>query len=345
MAGVVGLAVLFRRNWRVAVLHAAPLLIAYAVWWIAIGHKGSQGRFETTFVYEWARNGLGAVFDSITQLWGLGVVLAVVFVLGVVLAWVRLDRATLRRRAAMPAALTIGAIAFLIFSGVARNDGFLEAEYARTSRYMYVIAVMLLPAIAVGVNYFVQRWRLLAPAVIALLIVGIPGNISTVVDAMHTDAPSQKANRRLVLTLPRTPIAKQVPRSVKPVHEWPERFVTVGWLLDGVKSGRIPSPGQALPIEQAVNTFRLSILQTRVSPPPTQCAPLREPVTRVLNKGDVILFRDGEVRLTVLAPTPGAFAYLAYHTDEGNRLVAVDGPLNVRVTSNAPYFPTSLCEG
>ena len=344
MAGVVGLAVLLRRGWRVAALHVGPLLAVYALWWISIGHNGSQGRFELAFVVGWVRNGIGGALDGITQLWGLGILLGVVSVLGVVLAWTRLDIATFRRRAAMPAALAVGAVAFLTLSGVARNSGFAAPENARQSRYAYVIAAMLLPSIAVGINYFAHRWRLLAPAVVALLLVGIPGNIDTLVDAMHTDAPGQQAARRLVLTLPRTPIANHVPRSVKPVYEWPEQFVTVGWLLSGVQSGRIPSPGRAFPIEVGVNTFRLSILQTKTTRPPRKCHLLREAVTTVLNKGDAILFSDGGVRLTALAPTPGAYTYLNYNPEGGIRLLVVAGPLYVRLTSNFPYFPGALCE-
>jgi hypothetical protein len=40
MVFVVGLAVLLRRGWRLAVLHVAPLAACYAVWWLAVGHTG-----------------------------------------------------------------------------------------------------------------------------------------------------------------------------------------------------------------------------------------------------------------------------------------------------------------
>jgi hypothetical protein len=348
MAAAVGLAVLLRRGWRLAALHVGPLLAAYAVWWISIGRNGAQGRFEPGFVFEWVRNGIGAVFDGITQLWGLGVLLGVASVLGVALAWTQLDFATFRRRAAMPAGLAGAALAFLIMSGIARHaDIIIGPDYARTSRYVYVIAAMVLPSIAVGVYYFAHQWRLLAPAAIALLLVGIPGNVNTLIDAMHTDAPVQQAARRLVLTLPQTPIAKRVPPSVKPVNEFPEQFVTVGWLLSGVKSGRIPSLGRPLPTELAVSTFRLSIEQTKVTRPPRRCQLLREPVPRVLNTDDVILFSDGVLRLTALAPTPAASAYLylSYDPEGGNRLRAVAGPLYVQLASNNAYLPASLCEG
>jgi hypothetical protein len=154
MAGVVGLAVLLRRGWRVAALHAVPLLVAYAVWWTAVGRDGTQGRFAFAFVTRWVRAGITGVFDSIAQLPVIGVLLGIVLVVGVVMAWVPLDAATFRRRAAMPASLAIGAVGFMILSGIARGDGFFPPEYSQSSRYQHVVAALLLPSIAVGIDHF-----------------------------------------------------------------------------------------------------------------------------------------------------------------------------------------------
>ena len=63
-----------------------------------------------------------------------------------------------------------------------------------------------------------------------------------------------------MLTLPRVPIAKEVPREVKP-DQLLAHFVTIGWLLDGVKSGRIPKPSEITDANATMATLRLSFLQ------------------------------------------------------------------------------------
>ena len=44
MVVVVGLAVLFTRGWRLAVLHTLPLGAVYVVWWLIVGHEGYTNR-------------------------------------------------------------------------------------------------------------------------------------------------------------------------------------------------------------------------------------------------------------------------------------------------------------
>jgi hypothetical protein len=344
MTAVVGLAVLMRRGWKAAALHTAPLVLAYVVWWFAIGRQGSQGEFALRFLFRWVGAGVSGVFDAIAQLRGVGVLLAVVFVVGAVLAWLPLSFAGFLRQAAMPVALAIGAIGFLVVSGIARNDGFISSDFARSSRYEHVLAAMLLPAIAVGVDYFARRQRVLVVAGVALLLVGIPGNIRTLVDTMRERAPSQQDARRLVLALAYTPRAKRVPRAVEPVQERPDRFVTVGWLLDGARSGRIPNPGRLSRRELSVNTFRLSIAQTNGAHPPQQCQLLLEPVTAALRKGETIRFRDHALRVTALPANTGAGTSLTYRPENGDRLVVVIGRLDVRLTSEFVFpFPSALC--
>ena len=88
MVGVVGLAVLLRRGWRPALVHTVPLAACYVVWLAAIGRDGYGDTSPTLHgVFGFVGNGLRAAYRSMGQLPGLGVVLAVVLVVGVVIAW------------------------------------------------------------------------------------------------------------------------------------------------------------------------------------------------------------------------------------------------------------------
>src|SRR5262249_53597421 len=134
------------------------------------GSLGSLARWvETSFV---------AAFNAMGQLPGVGIALAVVLVVGLILAWRGLDRRTLSIRAAPPAALLVGAFLFIVMAGWQREvmQQFNLAG-ARDGRYMHILAAMMLPAIAVAADAIVRRWREAAPAVVAALVIGIPGNL------------------------------------------------------------------------------------------------------------------------------------------------------------------------
>jgi hypothetical protein len=190
MTIVVGLAMLFRRGWRIALFHTAPLAVIYLVWWVAEARDaytrqgvalGSVGRF--------VRTGVGAAFDAMGQLPGAGVALGLVLVVGLTLAWRGLDRAKLRRRAALPGALLFGSIVFLVISGLGRATSF-GPQFARSSRYLYLVAALLLPAVAVAAEAVAQRRRTLAPVVIALFLIGIPGNVRDLADYEPLSQPN-----------------------------------------------------------------------------------------------------------------------------------------------------------
>jgi hypothetical protein len=216
MTIVVGLATLTRRGWRFALFHTIPLGAVYLLWWFteardeyarAGGGLGSIARFITT--------GISAAFDAMGQVPGVGVVLGVLLVSGLILAWRGLDRAELRRRAAVPGALLIGATVFLLISGLGRATSF-GADYARSSRYMYLVAALVLPALAVASDAVARRWRILAPAAFVVLLIGIPGNLNVLADyeplrqANPLPSLTQSNRRTNTADCERAPVARRL---------------------------------------------------------------------------------------------------------------------------------------
>ena len=209
------------------------------------------GRFLTT--------GVGVVFDAMGKVPGVGWVLGVLLVVGLVMTWRRLDWTERRRRLAVPGALLVGAFASLSITGIARAAAF-GTESARTGRYLYVFVALTLPALGLAADAVARRWRMLAPVVLVLMLVGIPGNINALLQRRKEERSSQAENRRLILTLPRLPIAHEVPPSVRPEQQL-AKPLTLGWLLNGVASDRIPKPARITPVDAATATLHLALNQ------------------------------------------------------------------------------------
>ena len=128
----------------------------------------------------------------------------------------------------------------MVITGFGRASNSLpSAETYTASRYLYVAAAMLMPAIAVAASQLVSAWTKLWPVVVLVLLVGIPGNIAILhrTNYLHT----LDSYRQFFLSIPRLPIASHLPRSLHP-DPYFDSSVTVGWLLAGVQSGGFRPP-------------------------------------------------------------------------------------------------------
>jgi hypothetical protein len=340
MIVVVGVSVLIRRGWRAALFHTAPLGLLYVIWWLAF----ARGDYATAsgsidLVVRFVATGLSAAFGEMGQLPGAGFALGVMLLAGLVLAWRGMPRAQLRKRAAAPAALLLGAVLFLAIAGVGRASLF-GASTARSSRYLHVVAALSLPAIAVAAEAFMRRWRALGVVAVALLLVGIPGNIDFLVH-YDTNAKFELGSPDRMLALPRVRLAREVPRRLRPAPDLAP-YVTIGWLLDGAAAGRIPDPGRIGPLTSATANLRLSLLQSKRPTTATHCRVLRAPATRSLTTGQSIVFNGGRIRVSS-ATNP--IIQVSYGVGYGRTLVAVHGPLTLRFSSARPSVKRAeLCE-
>jgi hypothetical protein len=179
---------------------------------------------------------------------------------------------------------------------------------------------MTLPAIALAAQYIIRHRRQAAIVVVAVLVAGLPGNIDKLVHYANR-SPIIQARRPYILAAPRLPIARRLPRSVSLAP-----FLSLGWLIDSVPSGRLPNPGPRSPAANARETLDLTLGASDV-PQTERCRTLVAPTTRVFAKGDRITLRSGAVRmLTVGAPTTAAKPLTP------STVVVLAGPLRVRIT-------------
>jgi hypothetical protein len=325
MVIAVGAAVLLARGWRLALLHTVPLAAAYVVWYASIGHVGYNGyRAGPGQILGFLRTFIAAGFSAMGHNRGLGFVLGLLLIGGLLVAWRPLDRAEFRRRAAMPLGLLVGAVALLGITGLGRAG---TSSFLEKSRYLHLFIAMTLPALGVAADAVMRRWKAtwVSVVVIVALVAGIPANLNVMVNYMHKGiVRNQVPYKAMMLTLPRVPIATEVPREVKP-DQLLAHFVTIGWLLDGVKSGRIPKPSSITAANATMATLRLSFLQQPGSQVPGDiCVAIAKPLIFHLKAGNRVMLRAPNATIRVLPPTEnvdGTYPWL-YITFAGSTLVA-----------------------
>jgi hypothetical protein len=335
MCFVVGLAVLVRRGWHAAAFYTAPPGLLFVAWWLKFGrdaYVARSGSFGN--VVEFSAIGVSNVFARIGHLPSGGFALSLVLVAGLALAWRGLPRARLRQQAAAPGALLVGCLVFFVITATGRAvDMFpLGPETARAPRYVHLAAAMILPALAVATDAVARRWRLAAPLLIVLVLLGVPGNIET----MWTG--SRVGDRSLILALGQVPLAREVPGDVHPIPRYGYKSITVGWLREGVESGKIPRLAYIHPDIAADATLRIALAQTGGPDPGGPCRSFTAG-TRRLEAGEYVDFA-GTVLVRLLAEDGGE-SVKGFVSADGSRLEALAGPLTLEI---APYPGVEVVE-
>jgi hypothetical protein len=256
--------------------------VCYVVWFFTSGHTAYTNRDPTARgVLDFIVSGLRAGYSAMGQLPSAGLVLAVILIAGLAIALRQRSLSGQLRQLAAPLALLVGSVVMLAITGTGRLA--LGVETARASRYVHLVAAMTVPALAVAADAVATRWRSLLPVAIAVFVVGIPGNIRALGDAQNDLTPMYTSWRQMILSLPRDPFAREVPRSLRPERATGGE-VTIGWLLDGVAQHRIPAPGDASPRAIATAQFRLSFDQRGAPATTTSCRRLTRPLTATLGR-------------------------------------------------------------
>jgi hypothetical protein len=333
MLFVVGLTVLVKRGWRLALFHVLPPAIVFSIWYATIGRTdtaaGDPARLRPlpqAVHFAWLV--VTGTFESLTRMHGLGVVLVGVVVISLVLA-LRHAAPERRTQAVVPCVMVLGAVVFAIETGLGRADLLQRgARSVRAGHYLDVVAYLALPALAFVAEELVRRWRLVAPAVAVVLVVLITLNTRVLVDREHFRSSRVSSLRNTMLLIPRLPLAKEVPRSVRP-YNGTASPVTVGWLLDSAREGKLPRRRNVTPANRAVAKLRISLVLTGSSATP--CRISRAAAVRHLNTGATLRFRGAGIRVAYVNGGK-ALGEVEYPPAPGSerQLVNVGPPLTVR---------------
>jgi hypothetical protein len=345
MVIVVGIATLLRRNWRVAVFHTVPLGVVYLVWFAIIGHNQNQHlpieHPTVSEVLRFVAVGLRAALGDLGQVPVVPVALAVVLVGGIYVAYRQLGREDFRRRAAAPVSLLAGSIVFLFLTGTGRAGhskfAFIATsgpEYARESRYVYLTAAMMLPALAFASTALLRRSRVLGVFVIVLPLLGVPGNLHAFNEFRNTFVGLPGIRERILLA-PRTPLARQLPRSTEP-DGFHAPGLTIGWLLDSTKAGKIPAPDRATPKAVATEALHIALI-TVDRAPGSACTSVSGRVVRTLRRGQSVGFATPSVEVEYRSPqgiwsSPITFRHTVLNPNQ-TVVHALAGPLPLRIAA------------
>ncbi len=193
---------------------------------------------------------------------------------------------------------------------------------------------------------------MLAPVVVVVLLAGIPGNVDALLQQRRADRSLQREYRKLMLTMPRMPVAHEVPRSTRPEQRF-AKGVTLGWLLDGVASGRIPKPERITPVDAATASLYVALNAQPMVYFPAPCSNVLTPVRVRLSASQVIRI-TGEVRVVSVTPAGVKSRPVTYEAEQAvvtnagiapraPRLVALAGPLTLEVDPVDPQQPVAVC--
>lgn len=343
MAVITGLATLGRRGYKVALLHTAPLAAMYLVWSRAEHPPLTSvwGRPTVAVVYRWVRSGEIGIFLSLGHFQLVAGLLAVAFVVGLVLAWFRLDRDALRHRAAIPAAMLVGTVVFSASTAVGRWIS--GPNFARSSRYVHIGSALALPALAIAVDAIARRWRPIGVLGIALLLVAVPWNATHFGEDNVFGSFYMANHRRVVTNVVRLPEARQVPRDVRP---FPDVYLgtglTIGFLLDAEKAGKLDAATDPIPpaFEHELR-LRLGVAQ-REGRKPVRCRPVRGHLDVSPAKGTVY----GIMSPLTIATHDGrklTSRRIAFNPSDGHTLTIELDELDLRLAApnGVPFF--TLC--
>ncbi len=164
MVVAAGLTALLRFGWRRALLTVVVPGAVFATWWLTVGRHPTTPSLPhgaLSDVPDYMFTGITSAAANITGLRFAGALLLVP------LAWWLVLHARGSPRAAGVVALAATTLVFFLAVGIGRVG--LGVGKSKTSRYVYISAVLLFPAVAVAVSQLSRR-HVLAAALVALAL-------------------------------------------------------------------------------------------------------------------------------------------------------------------------------
>ena len=224
MLGAIGLSGLLRGRVRAVAFHVAPPALAWAIWWIAIGHNDKQDLVDRSslgdapsYFYKGVTTSIEAV--TLISLSALLALLLIGFVVWRAPSWREPKRAPI-------AALAAGLPAFWLLVTITRLAE--AVEPAASSRYLYVTAFFILPMLTLAVDELARNHR---PAVRVATGVFI---WAMVLNAISLDSFAQFTGgrayhiKRGVATVLSLPGTSELPPDTR--LDDPEGIVKGGWV-------------------------------------------------------------------------------------------------------------------
>jgi hypothetical protein len=221
-----------RRRWKAAAIATIPTTVACAWWWLFYGQdpagKANGGSFSELPSY--VNRGLEAVFQGMTSTASL-VGVALLATLGVLL-WRH------RNPAAHDLIFSLAVTAMAVYVGLGIQRGGFGIETAANSRYVYIGAVLFMPAFGVAVDLLA---RIATPALWAgrLVLLGATAmNIGALRSNGDEWAGRSAYERNLLEMVAASPAVSTVPKDNAPLSSF-SPDVRIGDLPELVADGAL----------------------------------------------------------------------------------------------------------
>lgn len=298
MAAIVGVSVFVRRGWKLALLHVAPLAVAWVLWAAQAHPKtgGPLGRPPIGTLGRWVWQTQVGSFEALGHWSPIGWLLLGVIAAGVVVIWGPWrseGRLEALRRTATPLALFGGGILFATTSGIGRWWT-IDTGGATASRYLYLGVAMSLPLLGVAAQALAERWKPLTPVFVAAFLLLIPFNLQGFEPGPPFGKDYMEQREYLLTTAVRMPFAGGVPASVQPVPDiYASDQVNMGFLRTALANGKLrPSTVELTP--EVVNEFRvrLGLSEGPATSFPPSCTPVGRSLAVDLREGDRFVLTD-----------------------------------------------------
>ena len=341
MLVVVGLAMFLRRGWQIMLLQTGPPGAVYLAWFVAYGHgHGDPGSSPTVWqLLQYVAEGLKSTYRGLGQLPGLGVLMALAILVGGAMLWKESGLRDGLKRLGVPLTLLVGSVIFILTAATARAGMIYGIASAHQPRYLYIIAAMSLPALAVGVDAITRRWPVCFPLGLALLLVPIPFSVY--------DARQQNPNLlgdEGVVVIPDMPELNGIPPETLLAVPSGRSVLTLGWLRQVAAQGKLPdlSPGERTAAEVDWK-FRLALRQT-TDPVSNNCEPLTGAKHLSLDQGESFGFIGEAVQTFNGEPGGARYNNVTFSSLVGPTLEVVVPHVDLIVRSPDPSKPVSICQ-
>ena len=333
MVAAVGVAMLLRRGWRAAVIQTVPLFALYVMWWTRYGHTPSLPTKRSELV-PFAAEGLKSAYREMGQLPGLGILLIVMLAVGGLLLCRDLGTREAARQFGVPISLLLGSVVF-ISSFAVQRAGLLGNAGAGGSRYLYIVAALSIPALAVAADSIARRgWPVFFPLALAVFLVPIPFGIYQT----KNRSPYLLGTRSPVVVA-RTPGLDDLPPDT--IIEFEP--ITIGWLRHALSTGKLP---QTKPESHQVivdRQFSLALRQT-TGATGSNCRSLTTQLSIPVPEGDSIHFNGGSIDVFNGNEGGTPFVHTSFDPMNGETLTAVLPHVNLLVHRSNPTDIVSICE-
>lgn len=346
LVAVTGIVAVARRQFVRAFVQTAPILAAYVGWVLAVDpdSPGDPGRPSFATGLHWTSEGLVGPVRAIAQNLVVATALGVVLVAGLIVSNRTTGPIWWRRNAIVLSMLVTSPLLFLVIGWQRWRYGI---EMAGAPRYLYVGAVLVLPAFAVAIDALTRAARPVGIAAGVLLLTGIPANVA-LLDDPGFGASTYDHERQLVLGLAHDPLIDQVPEWVQlSTGPFENPGFNVGWLRTVRDRGWLPDPGDI--DQRAAYEFplRLGLVEQpgEIHPLTDHCAERTRSLDLDLALGDQV-WVDGIVFAQTLEdgdPVSSLVAFVPVR-DRSMKLTVIVPNISVRFVIAEPGARLRACE-